>query len=433
VLREEPAQAGSFRVTLFRPESLHSRQQAWLGSIHVVQPVGLRWLTFGVLVTVIATSTLLFRGEYTRKAHLTGVLVPDRGLIRIVPAVAGAVLSVAVREGQSVRQGEVLAILRVDAPSLNGGSQRELQLSFDQRTHSLDEAARQAAVLKTTRDQSLVLRITALQREIEQVNTQAALHQQRLALAEQALARLESLRGDQFVSAAQVQAKAEDVLGMQADGAAIARQRQTLQRELATLEADRREVPLQTAQRLGEIERDRAEIAEAAARADAQAAERQLVVRAPADGVVSALLASVGQTLSADAALASLMPAGAQLQAQLYAPSSALGFIQVAQPVWLRVQAFPYQQFGLQPGQVQQVALAPLQAVELASVPMAQRVAGSEPLYRVTVRLERQLVQAGGVPRPLLAGMQLEADVMLEKRRLIDWLFEPVRGWSRRV
>jgi membrane fusion protein len=332
-----------------------------------------------------------------------------------------------------VRAGELLATMRVDAPSLNGASQRGLQQTFDTRLRSLDEAARQAAVLKQARERALAERIEALQRELVQVDAQAALQQQRLALAEQALGRLESLGGEHFVSSAQVQAKAEDVLGLKADGAALARQRQSLQREGAALEADRREVPLQTAQRLGEIERDRAEIAEGAARADAQAAVRQLEVRAPADGVISALLAGAGQSITADAALATLTPAGAQLQAQLLAPSSALGFLRPQQRVLLRLQAFPYQKFGLQAGTVLQVAQAPLQLSELATLPMVAGKGSTEPLYRVTVTLDRQTVAVGEQALALLPGMQLDADVMLEKRRLIEWLFEPLLGWSRRV
>jgi membrane fusion protein len=425
-------------VTLFRPPSLLSRQQSWLGSIQVMQPVGLRWLVFGVLATVAAAGTLLFFGEYTRKARLTGVLVPDKGLIRIVPPVASAsVLSMVMREGLRVRAGEVLATLRVEEPSLNPASQLGVQQTLDARARSLDEATRQTLALRQARERALQERMDALRRELAPLDAQAALLQQRLTLSEKDLARVEALGREQFVSAAQVQARQEALLGLQAEGAAIARQRQALQREWTGLEADRRELPLQAQQRLGEIERDRAAVTEAAARSAGQAATHQLLVRAPADGVVTALVAEAGQAVTKDAAMASLVPAGAQLQAQLYAPSSALGFIQPGQRVLLRLQAFPYQKYGLQEAQVLQVAQAPLQPTELAAVPQLARPAPGEPLYRVTVRLAQQQVQVGplvgSLPRPLLAGMQVDADVLLEKRRLIEWLFEPVLGWARRV
>ncbi|HSI57018.1 MAG TPA: HlyD family efflux transporter periplasmic adaptor subunit [Ideonella sp.] len=400
-----------------------------------MQPLGLVWLTFGVLAALVAVSTFLFLGEYTRKARLEGVLVPDRGLIRVLPPVDGTVLTLAVHDGQAVRAGEVLLTLQVEAPSLTGPAQAGLQQTFDARTRSLDEAARQNTALAAERQRSLGERIEGLRAERAQLEAQAQLQQQRLALAEQALSRLESLSGDNFVSTAQVQAKKEDVLGLRADGAAIERQRQAMSREIAALEAEARQLPLETAQRRGTLERERAEINETAERAGVQAAERRLDLRAPADGVVSALTATVGQTVKADAlaALVTLTPAGAQLQAHLYAPSSALGFVQPSQAVQLRLAAFPYQKFGLQPGRVLQVGHAPLQSSELADLPMARQPAGGEPLYRITVVLDRQTVVAAGQARALLPGMQLEGDVLLEKRRLIEWLFEPLLGLAKRI
>jgi membrane fusion protein len=97
--------------------------------------------------------------------------------------------------------------------------------------------------------------------------------------------------------------------------------------------------------------------------------------------------------------------------------------------VHLRYQAFPYQKFGHQPGRVIQVSRAPLPASEgaVAGVP------ASEAMYRITVALPAQSIDAYGTAQPLAPGMQLEADVMLDRRRLIEWIFEPVLGLSGRV
>jgi membrane fusion protein len=56
-----------------------------------------------------------------------------------------------------------------------------------------------------------------------------------------------------------------------------------------------------------------------------------------------------------------------------------------------------------------------------------------EPMYRIAVSLERQDVPAGVEARPLVPGMQLEADVPIERRRLVEWLFAPVLGVAGRV
>jgi membrane fusion protein len=49
-----------------------------------------------------------------------------------------------------------------------------------------------------------------------------------------------------------------------------------------------------------------------------------------------------------------------------------------------------------------------------------------EPAYRVVVRPARQTLQAYHNAIPLQPGMLLDADVKLERRRLFQWLFDPL-------
>jgi membrane fusion protein len=221
------------------------------------------------------------------------------------------------------------------------------------------------------------------------------------------------------------------VLNVRAQLQALERQRSTRLREIAALQAQRRELPLQAQAARGAIDRDLEALAQQAAETEAR---RRIVVRAPQDGMVSAVLAEPGQTVTPGVALASLLPAGARLQAYLYAPSSAVGFVRANQPVQMRYQAFPYQKFGQQAGEVVQVSRSPLQAAELAGLALPGALShGGEPLYRITVTLAAQSVSAYGQAQALAPGMQLEADVLLDRRRLIEWLFEPVLGIAGRV
>jgi membrane fusion protein len=49
-----------------------------------------------------------------------------------------------------------------------------------------------------------------------------------------------------------------------------------------------------------------------------------------------------------------------------------------------------------------------------------------EPVYRVDVKLDRQNVSALGKEIALRPGMLVSADILLERRTLLEWLFEPV-------
>lgn len=94
--------------SLFRPEVAEAQRQNWLGQVQLVRPLSLTLLTAGVLCALLLVLAFLFFGEYTRKARIGGVLVPDLGVIRLVPPVQGRVLERRVQEGQSVRAGELM-------------------------------------------------------------------------------------------------------------------------------------------------------------------------------------------------------------------------------------------------------------------------------------------------------------------------------------
>ena len=414
---------------LFRREVLDSRQREWLGTVQLTRPVPL-WVATGFVVLVAAAVFgFLFLGDYTRKARVSGYLAPDRGVIRLVAPQAATVLESRAVEGVLVRAGDVLYVLAVGQSSAVGDTQAAIESSLATREQSLRGTAEQQTQLEAVRLAALERQIEGMQRELAPMAAEAGLQRQRQALAEQALAQYEAYRDQNFVSDAQVRSRAEELFGVKAQVHALERQRAGHLRQIAALQAERRELPLRRRAAQGEIERDVALLAQQSAE---NAARQKVVVRAPQEGRITAVVAQVGQSVAAAAALASVIPSETRLEAQLFAPSSAIGFVRPDQPVMLRYQAFPYQKFGHQAGRVTHVSRAPLQAAELAGLPLA--TAGSaEPLYRITVRLDRQSVEAYGQAQPLVPGMQLDADVVLDRRLLIEWIFEPVLGIASRV
>jgi membrane fusion protein len=414
---------------LFRREVIEHRSGAWLGDIQVTRPLSLWMLCALALTAAAAIAAFLYVGEYTRKARVTGLLVPDRGVIRLVSPQPATVVESHVSEGRAVKAGDVLYVLSVEQFTTSGNAQSAVQDSLRARERSLQSTNSHQMALEKERLSALDRQIDAMRNERAQMDSEMQLQEQRLVLARQALARLESLRGENFVSAAQVQTKTEEILGLQAQMQSLLRQRAVHQREIDELSSRRREIPLQTQALQGVIERDMAELAQQSAENEAR---RRVVVRAPQDGVVSGVVAQPGQAVTPTTALATLLPADARLQAHLFAPSSAVGFLRNQQVVQLRYQAFPYQKFGVQSGQVVQVSRSPLQPSELGSVAQGTQQAG-EPLYRITVALDQQSINAYGQAQSLVPGMQLEADVLLDRRRLIEWIFEPVLGVAGRV
>lgn len=116
-----------------------------------------------------------------------------------------------------------------------------------------------------------------------------------------------------------------------------------------------------------------------------------------------------------------------KLVAELLVPSRAAGFVKEGQNVRLLYDAFPYQKFGFHSGEVSNVSRAVVNANEL---PVISSI--NEPVFVITVQLERQDVDANNELYQLQSGMTLAADIILEDRKIWEWVFEPILGAAKK-
>ena len=121
-----------------------------------------------------------------------------------------------------------------------------------------------------------------------------------------------------------------------------------------------------------------------------------------------------------------LVPGGEKMQVSLLAPSTAIGFIHSGERVELHYSAYPYQKFGQYGGTVTEVSRASLDPEEVRQlVPVLSPSEQSRTYYRVVVTPDRQQAVAYGHPEPLQASMQVDARVLLDRRRLYEWILDP--------
>ncbi|TCQ74441.1 multidrug resistance efflux pump [Ochrobactrum sp. BH3] len=174
---------------------------------------------------------------------------------------------------------------------------------------------------------------------------------------------------------------------------------------------------------LGEMRQRIATLKEQLAQAEAR---RAIVIAAPADGTIAAVLAHSGQLVAAGTPLVSILPTGEQMEIRLLADSKAIGFVHEGVPVLLRYTAFPYQKFGQYGGRITKVSRVTLRQGEANPDAMAAQPRPSLAQYRITVQPDQSHVIAYGKPEALRAGMSVEADLLLDTRPLYQWLLEPL-------
>lgn len=415
---------------LFRPEALAEQQDRWLGSVLLVPRLSYSLLTLFAALLVCGVISLIVFGEYTRKVRLSGWLVPQQGLLQVTAPQPGLLTDLRVREGQEVDQGDVLAILSSERLSGAGESRQQVLGALRARHASLLAEREHHGALFARQRESQAARQEVLEAEAASLDAEFDLQRDRVGLAEASLARLRDLR-DRGLSTQDDLQRAEEAAFDQALALQVLeRSRATVSRTRVELAAEIAEHPLREGLQLAETDRAIAQIQQELAEAEAA---RETVLTAPRAGTVTALRASSGDSIDGLAPLMTLIPSGALLQAQIYGPSRDIGFVQPGQRVLIRYDAYPHQKFGQYEGEVHSVSRATVGAGELAEAAgatgaVASLGASGQPVYRITVDLGVQSARAYGRGAPLQPGMTLQADIQIEKRRLWQWILDPLHS-----
>jgi membrane fusion protein len=414
--------------SLFRQEALDAGKHKLMGTVGLYTPP-YRWLMIGVVAALtVAIASFFVFGTYTKRERVVGQLIPVRGLLNVIPQMAGTVMQTSVREGQTVAKDAALMTISSEVATELGGTRQMIgeQLKLQRAKLEIDLSGQ--SQLSSEELRGLQVRAGALQDQLVQVDLQKTQRRRQAELARRQLDKLQQMREKGYASNSQVEQQEAVVLDADARLQDLARQRLEIEQQLAQTRQQLRELPLNSRNQRHDIERKLAELAQSMAENESR---RAVILRAPEASVVATTLAKPGQIVSAGQTVISLLPKGAKLEAQLMVPSRAIGFIRNGERVVLRYQAYPYQKFGQQSGHVADVsrsALSPQEVANLTGQPNVQ-----EQHYRVVVALDRQDIVAYGRNEQLRPGMALEADVLIDKRRLIEWVLEPLFALGRRA
>lgn len=412
---------------LFRQEAIeHQRTRLW-GEVLIVQPRSFKWLVGIFLISLCVLVLFASLQSYKRKESVQGYLLPAGGLIKVSSDRGGIIRELLVHNGQKVRQGQEL--LRAAQPrnsasgennnqQLQHSLQRELQATQAHLSH-IEQRQQEETLNLRTQQQSKQRELKTLSRELELLTQQLELAQKQRAGAEQ-------LKSKGFVSQANVDNLISRELELRQQS--LNRQRMMENTELQvsslnnqiniTLPNAFKEERLNLERRVEALKRELANARLSSA----------YTLTAPSDGVVGDLTSHIGSSIVAGRSLLTLQAEDSKLIARLLVPSRAAGLIQTEQAVRIQYDAFPYQRFGVFGGTVVEISQGVLTPNEL---PVPVNI--QEAFYLVDVKLDSQTVTSQGKAINLKPGMQLRADVILEERSLLEWLFEPLLTISGRL
>jgi len=405
-------------LRLFRPEALAA---ATSGVGRPIAVLPLSWALMGVLLgaMVIGFVAFLSVGTFSRKETANGIVRAVGGDIRIEAPAPGIASAVMVAEGQRIRAGETLVIVGTPRNDAGGRPLNEAMI---------DSLERDLAGLETRLDSlqagaeiersGAFSRLAALQGELAAAQAQETTARQRLTLADEALTRLAPVAEKGFISGEAVRRRREEVLMLRQ---AVADARGTQSRIVGQIS----EVKTSEARRPLVLLEERGQLQDAIARIrrerDSYIGQRGYSIKAPADGIITALQVSDGQAVSPQRPMMTLSRPRTAVLAEIFVPSRAIGFLEKGQEVKVRYDAFPAQRFGVGTGKVRSISSSVLRPEEVQS---AVRV--EEPVFRVLIELDDAHVRAYGKEYRIRPGLALSATIILDRRSFAEWLLDPI-------
>jgi HlyD family type I secretion membrane fusion protein len=366
----------------------------------------------------------------TQVVHASGEVVPEGDVNVIQHLEGGIVAKVGVKDGQDVRQGQVLLELR---PNLVESEFRATEQQL--KNLMLQQQQLQAAI----RGQRVLNPVAA-----------GLTPDSKVSLAQQGLldSRLANRKDQETSAVAMVGQKTAEVAGLSRQIALYTQQRNmwaglvesgaasrlnllSMDTKLAEMNGARNEaikalaqaqsnlravqsgLELEQNSKIAEAVNEEAVVAENIKKVRNQLDRTKIV--SPVDGVVSDLrFKAPGSVIGPGAVVLTVVPSGTNKTVQARVPSGEIGFVKVGQKVEVKLQPYDASIYGAVPGQVVSIAGSSKQD------PDDHRY-----YYDVSITMDRQYVGNSSHRFPIQVGMPLVADIKGQQRSVLRYIFQP--------
>ena len=412
------------------------------------------WLLLTLLLALLVWA--LF-GKLDIVAVAEGRLIPQSYLKIVQPSESGIVKEILVREGELVKEGQVL--MRMDTLITEADS-KSLEADYRRKQATLARIDAELANRPWVADPNLPPELdreiaaqyqanrNALAAALAEENSRLVRYRHDLASSEQIKSKLietlpyyqqqdkafEKLAKDGFASSIMASDKKreriekEQELSNQTHLIASNRAYVTQsEKHLAQIDSDyRRQLYTERNEVHGQAEKLAQEVAKQTYR------KTLMELKATQDSVVKDLAThTTGTVVQPGTVLLTLVPKEETLRAEVWVSNEDIGFVRQGQPVKLKFAAFPFQKYGMVEGVVEHVSADSADSntsTSSGTSPNDKPQAKNQPLvYKALVTLNSMHLEMNNQRFALSAGMQSNAEILLGTRTVMEFLLSPVR------
>lgn len=410
-----------FDETLFRREAIDEFKQKVSGEPIARLPVS--WAIFcGLILSALLTiAVFLSLNEYARKERASGWLQFSAGESAVQTPLSGVVTDLRVSEGHLVAGGDPLFVVRTPERAEDGV---EFSAAFAESIRSeLDLIDRRLVSATRALDEQLNeirAQIAALESQVASTDRRLDVARQRRILLQRQLEAGRELAQSGRLAARALEERELLVLNQSEQITALEGQNADQRGVLEGLRARMRQAPLDAEQSALAARQTRLQLERSLLEIESR---RGVLVTAPGPGRVAALTISEGGSVLTGQRALTIVGDDSALRGELYLPSRVMARVRPGLEVRIFYTAFPHRRYGVAAGHIEAVSTTVYRPEEIPS-PLGLE----EAAYRAFVTLESQQVEAFDTAFDLRSGMTFDAEIILERQSLVEWLLEPIRG-----
>jgi membrane fusion protein len=372
-----------------------------------------------LFVLLLALFASLYALDYTKKERVRGVLLPSKGMISIIANTDSYLSKINIKSGDRVTEGQILGTLKNPKILTLGGDLGQSRLeSIDLKIGFLEEELNNVITIQE-KDRSVnLIRQASLSNEIASLESRKVIAKETLDIHKEELDRTSSISDEGYISTAGLnRAKVE----YYSDKTALVVLDGDIEKFKSNISELKESLQLKDAEHEIKISGIKSESESLKNSKKEIQIENEYSIVASVNGKVSSVNFMEGESVRKNEMLLTIIPDGSELLVKLYLPSSSAGLVQLGQVIRVRFSALPHQRFGLASGVINHIDSS------LSSQDNGLGSDGSLSYYKALASIDRSSFSLNGNEIFLKPGMNLEADILIEKRSILEWVLSPLK------
>lgn len=374
-------------------------------------------------------------GQINEVARAQGKLIPEGEVYKVNPVEMGKVARVLVKEGDTVKAGQVLIELdtelanreverlekELSAAQMELSQTRSLRVQVELQAQTREMVAQSATQAQAAEVSQAQSSIETTEKILVQLHTDADAQAERVTkirplVTEGAISKEQAFQMEQALRDRQ-RAITEQEGALQ-----VAMEKsQQLEAQLTQKRAEGQELQVTAAQQLQQLNMQIAQLQAKVSQlqtllATANAKVKQYALYAPVDGMISTLnVRNAGEVVQPAQPSVEIAPSHKSLVMSTILPNQEAGFVKAGMPVQVKLDSYPFQDYGIVPGKVLSVSPDTMPHPQQGEV------------YRVQVALDRAYVKKDNQTVKFRSGQTGVAEIVTRKRRIMELLVDPFK------